>query len=242
MLGPQEFIAYTEDIACLFETHETEYHLYADDIQTVAHAYPTDIAPAVDRSQQCIEAVRQWCIPRRLQLNPVKTEAIWFGTKAGLKKLNGADVNLHVANVTIQPMSVVRYLGVWLDSELSMKTHINKTVRICFYQLRRLKQVRRIIDQKTAANLVTSLVLTRLDYCNAVYAGLPKSTTSSLQRVQNAAARLVAGNGPRDHITPVLHSLYWLPVDFGITFKLCPLMHLVPSGSHWPQSIVSQKN
>ena len=88
----------------------------------------------------------------------MKTEAIWFGTKAGLKKLNGADVNLHVANVTIQPVSVVRYLGVWLDSELSMKTHINKTVRTCFYQLHRLKQVRRIIDQKTAANLVTSLV------------------------------------------------------------------------------------
>ena len=101
VLGPQEFIDYTEDIACLFETRETEYHLYADDIQTVAHAYPTDIVPAVDRLQQCIEAVRHWCIPRRLQLNPVKTEAIWFGTKAGLKKLNGADVNLHVANVTI---------------------------------------------------------------------------------------------------------------------------------------------
>ena len=106
----------------------------------------------------------------------MKTEAIWFGTNAGLEKLNGADVNLHVTNVTIQPVSVVRYLGVWLDSELSMKTHINKTVRICFYQLRRLKQVRRTIDHKTAANLVTSLVLTRLDFCNAVYAGLPKST------------------------------------------------------------------
>ena len=66
VLGPQGFIAYTEDIVCLFETHETEYHLYADDIQTVANAYPTDIAPAIDRSQQCIEAVRQWCIPRRL--------------------------------------------------------------------------------------------------------------------------------------------------------------------------------
>ena len=90
--------------------------------------------------------------------------------------------------------------------------------------------MRRIIDQKTAANLVTSLVLTRLDYCNAVYAGLPKSTTSFLQRVQNAATRLVAGSGPRDHITPVLHSLHWLPVVFRVTFKLCLLMHLVHTG------------
>src|SRR5664279_5696800 len=51
-----------------------------------------------------------------------------------------------------------------------------------------------------------------------------------LQRVQNAAARLVARKGPRDHTTPVLHSLHWLPVDYRIKFKLCLLMHLVHIG------------
>ena len=49
------------------------------------------------------------------------------------------------------------------------------------------------------AKLVASLVFSRLDYCNAILAGLPRSTTAPLQRVQNAAARLVARLGPRDH-------------------------------------------
>ena len=54
--------------------------------------------------------------------------------------------------------------------------------------------------------LVTALILSRLDYCNAVLAGLPQSTLQPLQRVQNAAARLVSDTKPRDHISPSLHN------------------------------------
>jgi len=61
------------------------------------------------------------------------------------------------------------------------------------------------------------------DYCNAVLAGLPKSTIAPLQRAQNAAARLVTGTGPRDHVTPVC----WLPVQHRITDKVCLLMHKI---------------
>ena len=66
-----------------------------------------------------------------------------------------------------------------------------------------------------------------MDYCNTILAALPQSSIDPLQRVQNAAARLITGTGTRDHITPALRSLHWLPVKFRITFKLCVLMHLV---------------
>ena len=56
-----------------------------------------------------------------------------------------------------------------------------------------------------------AFVTTRLDYCNSVLAGLPQASIDPLKRVQNAAARLVAGIGTWDHITPVLRSLHWLP-------------------------------
>ena len=67
---------------------------------------------------------------------------------------------------------------------------------------------------------------TRLDYCNAVFAGLPKDTIAPLQRVQNAAARLILGLAPHDHVTAALRHLH-LPVQYRITYKLCPLMHLI---------------
>src|SRR5664279_5281122 len=79
--------------------------------------------------------------------------------------------------------------------------------------------------QDIAKQLMFAFVLSRLDYCNGVLAGLPKSTLSTLQHVQNAAARLVLNLRPRDHITEALKQLHWLPIEQRIQFKLCLLMH-----------------
>ncbi len=77
---------------------------------------------------------------------------------------------------------------------------------------------------------MTSSLTCRLDYCNSVLAGLPKSTIAPLQRVQNAAARLITGIGRRDQVTPALHKLHWLPIPCRITYKFCVWMHQVHTG------------
>jgi len=65
---------------------------------------------------------------------------------------------------------------------------------------------------------------------NVILAGLPKSSIATHQRVQNAAARLVLGLGPRDHIADGLRQLHWLPVEARLRYKLCLLMHMVHTG------------
>ena len=106
-----------------------------------------------------------------------------------------------------------------------MKQHINLLVRSCFHHIRRLRQVRRLAGDELTIQLVLALVVSRLDYCNSVLAGLPASTVAPLQRVQNAAARLVFNLRPSDHVTPALLQLHWLPIQSRITFKLCVLMY-----------------
>ena len=106
--------------------------------------------------------------------------------------------------------------GVYLDSELSFKQHITKVANSCFHHLRQLRQIRRAIDEDVMIQLVMAFVLSRIDYCNAVLAALPRSTIEPLQRVQNAAARLVFRLRSHDHITPALAQLHWLPVQFCI--------------------------
>ena len=91
-----------------------------------------------------------------------------------------------------------------MDSELNIRIHIRKISSACFYHLRRLRELRNIMSSATMQRLVSAIVLSRLDYCNPVLAGLPNVTVKSLQRVMNAAVHLVAGLGWRDHITPAM--------------------------------------
>ena len=188
MLGPKEFIAYTEELAVLIDSYQLGQHMYADDAQLMKRTRINNVASTILALQQCIEAIHH---SRRLQLNPSKTEVIWFGTTHSLKKMESLDLGLPVGNDIIEPATVVRDLGVLPDSELSLKKHISKIASVCYFHLRRLKPIRRILGRQITISLVNSFVLSRLDYCNSVLAGLPKSTIAPLQRFQNAAARLI---------------------------------------------------
>jgi len=120
-------------------------------------------------------------------MNPKETEFIWFGSRASLENLAAltGTSSLTTTRDVVQRANIVRDLGVTLDSELY---HISKATQTCFYHIRRLKQVRKLLGPDVAAKLVVSLVFSRLDYCNAILAGLPKSTIAPLQRVPTDCA------------------------------------------------------
>ena len=85
----------------------------------------------------------------------------------------------------------MRNLGVHIDGLLDMHVHITKTAQACFFQLLRLRRVRRLLGRDVTANLVAALVFTRLDYGNVLLAGLPYSSVAPHQRVINVAVNLV---------------------------------------------------
>jgi len=192
----------------------------------------THVELTVDRLLQCVAEIHRWCSSRLLQMNPHKTQFIWFGSRTNLQNLTvlPRTSSLTVTHDVVQGVNAVRDLGVTSDSELSMQNHVNKVARTCFYHIRRLKQVRKLLGPDVAAKLVTSLVFSRLDYRNAVLAGLPRSAIPPLQRVQNAVARLEGRLGPRDRVTPTLKDRHWLLIEQRIVFKLCLLIHQVHIG------------
>ncbi|KAF7254778.1 hypothetical protein EYD10_00571, partial [Varanus komodoensis] len=114
----------------------------------------------------------------------------------------------------------VRSLGVLLDPELSLEAQVTTVARSAFLQLRLIHQLHPYLEYDCLATVTHALVTSRLDFCNALYVGLPLKTVRILQLVQNRAARLLTGTGCYVHMTPVLCQLHWLPIEVRAQFKV----------------------
>jgi len=89
----------------------------------------------------------------------------------------------------------------YIDADLVMRTHLKKTASRCFAVLRQLHQIRRCVSTDTFQALMVALVVTRLDYGNAVLTSLPVYVSRHLQSVLNAAVWLIFGLRRSDHVS-----------------------------------------
>ena len=89
-----------------------------------------------------------------------------------------------------------------------------------FFHLRNIGRIRPFITVNACKTLVNSLVTSRLDYANVLLSGANSKVISKLQRIQNTAARLITQTKKREHITPTLHTLHWLPVPYRVQYKI----------------------
>ncbi len=78
---------------------------------------------------------------------------------------------------------------------------------------------------------ISSPVLSRLDYCNALLAGLPACNIKPLQLIQNAAARVVFNEPKKAHVTPLFIRLHWLPIAARIKFKVLMFAYKTTTGT-----------
>ena len=125
----------------------------------------------------------------------------------------------------------VRNLGLILDNTLGMEKQVNSICKSCYYQIRNIGLIRKYINDETCKTLVQALIISRLDYGNALLYNIPLSLTNRLQGVQKCAGRLVTRTRKREHITPVLFQLHWLPVRFRSLYKILFLTFKVLNGT-----------
>ena len=153
------------------ERHSLQVHLYADDTQVFGSCPPRDVDALQARLTACLDDVALWMRANRLQLNTDKTELLWCATARRRNQLPSTP--LRVGSHLVNPVTSVRNLGIYIDADLSGRTHVTKTAAACFAALRQLRGARRSIPTPAYKSLVVSLVLNRLDYGNATLRGLP---------------------------------------------------------------------
>ncbi len=122
-------------------------------------------------------------------------------------------------------------IGVILADQLTFKDHIAKTAWSCRFALHNIRKIRPFLTKHATQLLIQARVISRLDYCNALLAGIPTCAIRPLQMIQNAATHLVFNEPKRAHVTPLLISLHWLPVVARIKFKSLMLAYRTAMGS-----------
>ena len=219
ILGPLLFSLYMLPLSALIRKHNIEYHSYADDTQLYMAISPGD-QRSIDSLVNCISDLNQWLSQNFLKLNQDKTEVLVIGEKKAREELSAL-----LKTVSLNCTNKGKNLGVILDSDLNFEPHFNSIRKSSYYHLRNVAKVLPHINQANKEVVVHAFVTSRLDYCNALFTGLPKKAINQLQTIQNCAARVLTRTKKRAHIKPVLKSLHWLPVSYRIDFKVLLLVY-----------------
>ena len=218
VLGP-DFSDYSSPISSIICSHGISVHCYADDTQLYASFRPGQTENAVlKKMEQCIVELREWMDSNKLKLNDSKTEFVIFGSAARLSKVTTESIS--IGDERIPASSSVRNIGAYMDSRLKMEVHVTTMCRAAWFHLFRIGKIRRYLTRDQAKSVIHAYVTSKLDSNNALLTGSPSVLTRKLQRIQNAAARLITGAKKGDHVTPILKSLHWLPIHLRILFKL----------------------
>ena len=158
----------------------------------------------------------------KLKLNDDKTELIVIRTRAQLDKISISE--LSIDHVKVSAVCNVRNLGTWFDNHLSMKTAINKTCQSGLYHLHNMGRMKRFLSFEDRKSIVQAIVMSRIDYCNSLLYGVAATNLSKLQRVLNAAVRLVCSLPRHEHVTSSFIRLHSAAnFKFRINFKIAML-------------------
>ena len=159
----------TTPLSTLISSRSLNHHLYADDTQIFISFIPRTFTTTITQLPDTISDISSWMTANLLSLNPSKTEFMLIGLPQQISKTSNPSLFLP-SNHHITPTDSARNLGFIFDSSFNFSKQISSLSSACNYHIRDLRRIRHTLDLKTASVITTSLVHSKLDYCNSLYA------------------------------------------------------------------------
>ena len=187
----------------------------------MTHSFRVEnIDEAKHRLSSLMSDLKIWMATRKLKLNDGKTEIIVI--RGNLRNVSVANFDeMSFVDTQLVPCESAKNLGVVLNSSLRFRSHIDSIVKICNFHISNLYMIKDFVNRKNLVTLVHSSIISKVDYCNSLFVGLPNVILKKVQYVLNRAARLIFNLPPRVPTTSSVIELHWLPLKARIKFKIC---------------------
>ena len=206
ILGPLLFSVYINNLPDVAEN--SKIVLYADDAVMINDGRTADEIALT--GQPDLELITDWCATNRLTINSEKTMQVVYGTRP--KTIELTNPILSIDNVDVAKVKSFCYLGVTLDENLSMKTHMAGIRKNCGYKIKRSYRIRDSIDNNTCLEIYKHCILPSLEYCSFILDSANQVDQKSLQTIQNRALRnCLRIRNPRDITQEELHERCKMP-------------------------------
>ena len=235
ILGPVLFVLYTKEIQSIAKKYGLTIQLYADDSQLyigIDATNESDTKIILTKIENCLLEIKEWMIRNFMMLNEQKTEFILLGKKKTLK--DTPNMYITIGDALIHNVSCDNdhgiSLGIKLDDHLSLHRHINDIRKKCYWKLNNLRVIGRYLNEDLKKMLVKTLILSQIDYCNALYIGLPGYLIKKLQGVINSGVRFIYNLSRDEDVLPYLKQAHILPVYERAEYKICLMVHKAMKG------------
>ena len=134
---------------------------------------------------------------------------------------------MQVGETSVDISSDLNYLGVLLDQNLALKSHILTKTKRAAYHLFSIRQIAKFLDLPAKKTLISLLVMSQLDCADAIFINLPKN---SIHPIQNQAAKLIMNRDRCDSSTNTMRQLHWLPISYRCKYKVLLLVYICING------------
>ena len=228
ILGPLLFIFFINDFK--MQITYCKLHMYADD--TVLLYDSTEPEDIKEKLESYLMNASIWFTKNKLHLNVKKCKFMLFGTSQKTEQVQLPDIMIE--NEKLEHVENYKYLGLWMDTNLNWKFHLEKMRNKIKQRTGILRRVRPFIDQKLSLMLYNALILPLFDYCDTVYANCNITELINLQRLQTRAGKIIL-QVPYDTSThEVLNRLQWFYMTERVFYHRCVFMYKCLNGPSPP--------